>query len=78
MIERLSIERTTDDVKVGRVRDVALDHVDPPIIVPAMLQVNCRTLRQHQEWLAFLGQKPLSDAEIERVYSDLTAEAPGV
>lgn len=64
----MSDERTTDDVKAGRVADVVLDHTAPPVIVPAMLRVNCYTLAQHQAWLAFLGAKLLTEAEIARIY----------
>lgn len=71
MVEQLAIERTTDDVKSGALGDVMLDHTEPPIRVPAGLRVNCRTLRQHQEWLAFLGQKPLDEVEIARMYPSL-------
>lgn len=61
---------TRDDVKrEGSKLDVVLIHVEPPVIVPAMLRINAYTLTQHQEHLRFaLKQPPLTDAEIELLY----------
>ena len=53
---------TSDDVRAKRVMPHLIEN---NVWVPPSLQINCYTLREHQD---ALGKNKLSEEEIERLY----------
>lgn len=55
---------TSNDVKAGRIMPHLIEN---NVWVPPSLQINCYTLREHQD---ALGKNKLTPEEIEQVYGE--------